>query len=39
VDVTPADAESIAAFLASLTGEFPKETLPRLPPTPGDLLK
>jgi cytochrome c peroxidase len=39
VDVPPADAESIAAFLASLTGEFPKETLPRLPPTPGDLLK
>jgi len=38
-DVPPADVASITAFLESLTGEFPKETLPRLPPTPGDLLK
>jgi len=38
-DVTDAQAADIAAFLASLTGEFPKETMPRLPPTPGDLLK
>lgn len=28
----------IAAFLESLTGEFPTQTMPRLPPTPGDLL-
>lgn len=39
LDVPPADVASIAAFLEGLTGEFPKETLPRLPPTPGDLLK
>jgi cytochrome c peroxidase len=38
-DLPPADVENIAAFLTSLTGEFPKEMLPRLPPTPGDLLK
>jgi len=38
-DLSPADVENIAAFLTSLTGEFPKELLPRLPPTPGDLLK
>ena len=38
-DLPPAEVENIAAFLTSLTGEFPKETLPRLPPTPGDLLK
>ncbi len=28
----------IVAFLESLTGEFPTQTMPRLPPTPGDLL-
>lgn len=34
-DQTVAD---IVAFLGSLTGEFPQQTMPRLPPTPGDLL-
>ena len=29
----------IVAFLESLTGEFPQQTMPRLPPTPGDLLE
>jgi len=29
----------IVAFLESLTGEFPQQTMPRLPPTPGNLLK
>ncbi len=28
----------IVAFLESLTGEFPAQTMPRLPPTPGNLL-
>jgi cytochrome c peroxidase len=28
----------IVAFLESLTGEFPVQTMPRLPPTPGNLL-
>lgn len=39
VDLQEARVAEIAAFLASLTGEFPKETMPRLPPTPGDLLE
>lgn len=29
----------IAAFLESLVGEFPEQTMPRLPPTPGDMLE
>lgn len=29
----------IVAFLESLTGEFPEQLMPRLPPTPGDLLQ
>ena len=28
----------IVSFLESLNGEFPVQTMPRLPPTPGDLL-
>jgi len=28
----------IVAFLESLTGDFSTQTMPRLPPTPGDLL-
>ena len=37
---TLADAEvaDIVAFLESLTGPFPDQTMPRLPPTPGDLI-
>ena len=35
-DQTVAD---ITAFLESLTGEFPEQIMPRLPPTPGDLLE
>jgi len=31
--------EDIAAFLGALTGPFPQQTMPRLPPTPGDLLE
>lgn len=29
----------ISAFLEALTGEFPEQKMPRLPPTPGDLLE
>ena len=35
-DQTVAD---IVAFLEGLTGEFSEQTMPRLPPTPGDLLE
>lgn len=28
----------IVAFLEGLTGEFPEQQMPRLPPTPGDML-
>jgi cytochrome c peroxidase len=34
-DLTAEQAADIMAFLGSLTGEFPKQTLPRLPETPG----
>ncbi len=33
-----ADVADIVAFLESLTGPFPDQLMPRLPPTPGDLL-
>lgn len=33
------DVADIVAFLESLTGQFPSQTMPRLPPTPGDLLE
>jgi cytochrome c peroxidase len=40
LDKTLSDAEvaDIVAFLESLSGPFPQQTMPRLPPTPGDLL-
>jgi cytochrome c peroxidase len=34
-DVPSEDVQSIVAFLGSLTGEFPKVDMPRLPSTPG----
>lgn len=37
-DVSAEQVDDIVAFLESLTGEFPTQTMPRLPPTPGDLL-
>jgi len=37
-DLTDAQVADIVAFLNSLTGEFPKQTLPRLPQTPGSSL-
>jgi cytochrome c peroxidase len=33
-----AQVGDIVAFLEALTGKFPQQTMPRLPPTPGDLL-
>jgi cytochrome c peroxidase len=41
LDKTLSDTEvnDIVAFLESLTGPFPQQTMPRLPPTPGDLLE
>jgi cytochrome c peroxidase len=33
-----AQVGDVVAFLESLTGKFPQQTMPRLPPTPGDLL-
>jgi cytochrome c peroxidase len=37
-NLEPGQAEDLGAFLLALTGEFPPQTMPRLPPTPGDLL-
>jgi cytochrome c peroxidase len=37
--LSDADVADIVAFLESLTGPFPEQTLPHLPPTPGDLLQ
>ncbi len=36
--LTEQQVGDITAFLQSLTGPFPEQTMPRLPPTPGDLL-
>jgi len=37
-ELDDAQVDDLVAFLESLTGEFPEQTMPRLPPTPGDLL-
>jgi len=37
--LTDAEVNDIVAFLDSLGGPFPQQTMPRLPPTPGDLLE
>ena len=36
--LTDQQVGDISAFLQSMTGPFPDQTMPRLPPTPGDLL-
>jgi cytochrome c peroxidase len=36
--LTDQETADIVAFLGALDGPFPEQTLPRLPPTPGDLL-
>jgi len=38
-DLTQDQVSDIVAFLEVLTGEFPEQVMPRLPPTPGDLLE
>jgi cytochrome c peroxidase len=37
---SPSDAQvaDIVAFLETLSGPFPTQQMPRLPPTPGDLI-
>jgi cytochrome c peroxidase len=37
-DLSDAQVRDIVAFLGALDGEFPQQTMPRLPATPGDLL-
>ncbi|EDN65392.1 cytochrome c551 peroxidase [Beggiatoa sp. PS] len=37
-DLDNAQVEDIAAFLNALTGEFPKQTMPRLPETPNKTV-
>lgn len=37
-DLGDGEVKDIVAFLEALTGEFPVQTMPRLPATPGDLL-
>lgn len=36
--LTDAKVADIVAFLETLSGPFPKQEMPRLPPTPGDLI-
>ncbi len=36
--LTEAQVAEIVAFLETLSGPFPAQQMPRLPPTPGDLL-
>jgi cytochrome c peroxidase len=37
-ELTDVQVADMVAFLESMTGEFPEQIMPRLPPTPGDLL-
>lgn len=37
-DLTEKETTDIVAFLGALTGKFPQQIMPQLPPTPGDLL-
>lgn len=37
-DLSKGDVDDIVAFLNALTGEFPKQTMPRLPGTPGSTF-
>ena len=37
-DLTDTQVQDIVAFLTALDGEFPQQTMPRLPPAPGNLL-
>ena len=37
--LTDVEVNDIVAFFDTLSGPFPQQTMPRLPPTPGDLLE
>jgi cytochrome c peroxidase len=37
--LSDAQANDIAAFLDGLSGPFPQQIMPQLPPTPGDLIE
>ncbi len=37
-ELSESEVHDIVAFLGALDGQFPQQTMPRLPPTPGDLL-
>ena len=37
-DLSDNEIQDIVAFLKALDGPFPQQTMPRLPPTPGNLL-
>jgi cytochrome c peroxidase len=37
-ELDDAQVADIVAFLETLTGPFPAQEMPRLPPTPGDLI-
>lgn len=39
VQLSDGDVQDVVAFLESLTGTFPTQTMPRLPATPGDLIE
>jgi cytochrome c peroxidase len=36
--LTAAEVDDVTAFLLTLSGPFPAQQMPRLPPTPGDLI-
>jgi cytochrome c peroxidase len=36
--IDDAQVADIVAFLVTLSGPFPTQQMPRLPPTPGDLI-
>lgn len=38
-DLGDKEVTDIVAFLEALTGEFPEQTMPHLPPSPGDMLE
>jgi cytochrome c peroxidase len=38
-DLESQQVEDLVAFLGALNGEFPEQTMPRLPATPGDLIE
>ncbi len=38
-ELSEGEVNDVAAFLVALGGTYPEQTMPRLPPTPGDLLQ